>query len=465
MSKKSEFIVEAEEENTNEESELTDEIDNEVVAKKLDQIASAIDKFVFRALDISFSATTFIPKAAKWKIDNLNKYYKEMQKNILLLEDTDEITRVVAFKNFIEADFNIKRIDRSDIVRVLEVGHFLSLFSAFDAFTGELISAIYNKKPVLFKNINRSLSVSEMLEYENIEDVKSIILKNEIESFRRESYIKQFEILETRFSINLRKFKKWHDFVECSQRRNIITHCDGIISEQYINICKKEGCQFSNPIKPGDVLKITPKYLINSCILLIEVAIKLGQTLWRDQFQDEIREADEHLHILQYDFLKRNNYDIAIMVGEFAYNLPKHSDETIKIIMLINQAIACKFIGNEENAISLLNKRDFGPLCNDFKLAESVLRDEFIKASEIMIKIGKRGEFIHEQAYHEWPLFKKFRETVEFQNAYNEVYGHPFVTELKRTVTETKIETESEIAKTKDELIDNENVTCRDVEE
>jgi len=310
--------------------------ENKSIVDKLDPITEAIDKLILRAADICFSAVTFISKAEKWQIDQLKKYAKEIKKSGELLDNEDEATRVTALKHFFIADYNFKRIKKSKVVRTLEIGHFLSLFSAFDAFTGDLLSAIYNKNNDLFKGINRSLSISEMLQYENIDDVKSIILQNEIESFRRKSYVEQFETLETRFSINLKKFSKWPAFVECSQRRNLLTHCDGLISDQYIKICTKEGCKFDKSVKPGERLGLSPKYLIDACDLIIEVGLKLGQTLWRDQFAGEIEKADYHLHSTQYDFLRRNQLRLAIMTGEFSLNLPKYSGETIKTIMYIN---------------------------------------------------------------------------------------------------------------------------------
>lgn len=428
--------------------------------KKIDPIAEAIDKLILRASDICFSAVTFISKAEKWQIEQLKKHVKEINKSSDLLDSDDEAIRAAALKHFFIADYNFKRIKKSEVVRTLEIGHFLSLFSAFDAFTGDLLSAIYNKNTELFKGINRSLTVSEMLQYENIDDVKSIILQNEIESFRRKSYVEQFETLESRFSINLKKFPKWSAFVECSQRRNLLTHCDGLVSEQYLQVCSKEGCKFDNPVKPGERLGLSPKYLINSCNLIIEVALKLGQTLWRDQFPSEIEKADDHLHSIQYDFLRRSQYGLAMMAGEFSINLPKHSGDTIKTIMHINYAIATKLSGDNEKTQKLLAAKDWGPLCTDFKLAVAILKDKYDEAAELMKKIGKEGEYVCEQAYHEWPLLRNFRESKEFQDTYNDIYGYAFVKELKRSANKVKVESKKEIAKIEQEFKGERDIQC-----
>src|SRR6266545_790017 len=139
--------------------------------KPADPIAAAIDKLILRATDIWFSIFEFIPKAEKWQIDQLKKYNKEIKKLLKdIYIDKDEL-EAYAITRFITLDQSYTRIEKSEVVRVLEVGHFLSLFSAFDAFTGELIAAVYNKNSELYKGINRTLTVADMLKYENIEDV------------------------------------------------------------------------------------------------------------------------------------------------------------------------------------------------------------------------------------------------------------------------------------------------------
>ena len=78
----------------------------------------------------------------------------------------------------------------------------------------------------------------------SIEKIKSQFIEKEVESIRRESYIEQFNILENRFEIKtLKKFEEWSLFVEMAQRRNIMTHNDGVVSDQYLDICNAE-CDF-----------------------------------------------------------------------------------------------------------------------------------------------------------------------------------------------------------------------------
>ena len=424
----------------------------------LHPIAQAVDKLLNRVSAISFSAKEFIPMAGKWQIQKLEDITNEL-KDLFEGDEVDEGNEdgskgVLVTKKILDIISQMERHETSDLLDLLISSHFLSLFTSFDAFTGELLNAIYLKKPDLLKSLNRTMSISDMLKYEDLEDIKLIILQDEIESFRRKSYVEQFESLETRFSIKLKKFNNWPLFVECSQRRNLITHCDGVVSNQYIKICTNEGCKLPENLKNGDQLKISIKYLGRACNLISEVGLKLGQSLWRKFFEDELDQADQHLHLTQYDYLKRKQWASAINSGEFSSSLPKYSSEVQRIIMLVNYLIALKFSENdhEEKITQLLDSVDWTALCLDFRLAESILRDDFIKAAKYMEQIGESGDFVNKHGYHDWPLMQDFRESEEFRIAYEKIYGHPFSNELKRTAVKATKESEKEVLQKKEEL-------------
>ncbi|MCR4348161.1 MAG: hypothetical protein NUV55_13315 [Sulfuricaulis sp.] len=315
---------------------------------------------------------------------------------------------------------------------VVETSLFLGMFSAYDAFTGNLIAEIYRLKPELFNVINRNVPVSEILQFDSFEALKESVLHDEIENFRRKSYVEQFEDMEKVFDLNLKIFDRWPQFVECAQRRNLLTHCDGIVSEQYLQVCKREGYVFSSQIQIGDKLKLGGEYFLPSCELLMEVGLKLGQTLWRKLFPDQINKADSHLIQVTYDSLQREKWKLAQVFGEFAISQKRFSNDLNYKISIIDYAISLKFGGELESADSILKTVDWTAAIDEFKLAEAVLLHKYDFAAEIMNKIGKKGTLISEHAYHDWPLFSEFRATHQFLDAYERIYEYPFVDELKR---------------------------------
>lgn len=410
--------------------------DNEPKLSDVDQthpIAESITRFLHRARDIKWSVRVFAPAALDIMRNRHKKAVADIESGESLLASTDPIERIHGIKQTQEAIRKLERIGYSRIPEVIETSLFLSLFSAFDIFTGELLSAIYERKPQLFDKLNRKVELVDVLTAHSIEELKRSVLEDEIETFRRKSYVEQFKELESTFGLPLKAFDRWADFVECTQRRNLLTHCGGIVSEQYRKICKEEGFP-ENDIAPlGTVLELGPKYFLPTCELMIEVGLKLGQTLWRKILPDEIKEADKHLHRAQYDALYSHNWERAEVFGKFAVKLPKFSNEVMRCISIINYCIALKFSGDEVNAQKELDKVDWSASINDFRLAEAVLRDRFKDAASLMSRIGQSGELVNEANYHTWPLFKAFRESIEFITAYETIYGHPFVAELKRT--------------------------------
>lgn len=79
-------------------------------------------------------------------------------------------------------------------------------------------------------------------------------------------------------------------------------------------------------------------------------------------------------------------------------------------------------------------------------LADAVLREKYGEAHDVMIRLGKEGGLVDENAYHEWPLFNQFRESDEFMKGYEAVFGYTFFSEAKRTTEDKKLEVESETA-------------------
>jgi hypothetical protein len=336
---------------------------------------------------------------------------------------------------------------------MIESSLFLGMFSAYDAFSGDLLTAIYLKKPDLFQKVNRSVPVSEILQFKSFEDLRESVLQGEVESFRRKSYVEQFDDLQVTFGIELKTFEHWPHFVECGQRRNLMTHCGGIVSEQYLKICAKEGYKFTESVCVGDRLKLGAPYFMSSCELMMEVGLKLGQTLWRKLFPDELSEAEDHLNNVIYnDCLRNERWKRAITFGNFAVTQKKFSGDVNYKIAIVNYVIGLKFAGTSDKATAVLAGLDWSGAGNDFKLAKAVLLDDYDTAASIMKMIGKRGQFIIEHAYHEWPLFHEFRKSDQFLGAYEEIYEYPFVAELQRTADKAQALTQEELDKQEREV-------------
>jgi len=325
---------------------------------------------------------------------------------------------------------------------------FVQVFCEYDAFVGRLLTSIYVSKPDLMNAISRQISLADLLQFNDIKSACHGLLEKEIETIRRDSYIEQFAALESKFSIKtLRKFPEWTEFVELSQRRNILVHNDGIVSEQYLSVCRKEGVILPKDTVAGSKIGVGSKELARLIGVMSKVGYMLGHTLWRKLFPSQLEKMHESLHMTIYDYLADARWRTATHLGEFALteSMTNGMRDSVRRMIVINSAIARKFSGDSVGAEAILDGADWSAAMPEFRLAVAVLKDKFEHAGEILRRIGKRGDLLDQWGYHEWPLFTKFRDREDFYAIYEEIYGEPYkeVAEEVGTVDGAEVDSDS----------------------
>lgn len=81
----------------------------------------------------------------------------------------------------------------------------VSLISQYDAFLGRLLRGLYKLKPELLNSSDRTVTLEQLMEFDSVTAAKEYFLEKEIESLLRQSHSEQFEWLERKFKIELRK--------------------------------------------------------------------------------------------------------------------------------------------------------------------------------------------------------------------------------------------------------------------
>lgn len=163
----------------------------------------------------------------------------------------------------------------------------------------------------------------------------------------------------------------------------------------------------------------------------MEVAAKLAHTLWRKLLPYELSLADDHLYNLTYDALQYREWPWARTLARFHLSQRKLSDDLQRRMVIINLAIALKFGKQPDEARAELARHDWSATLPEFRLAISVLENNFTRAAAQMVGIGKEGESIKRHAYLTWPLFREFRASQEFLEAFERVYGCAFINSIK----------------------------------
>lgn len=398
-------------------------------------LADALDDFMQRVEDLRDAVFNMVPLSAITLNKRYNKALKAIKAAELKIKSGTPAEASHAGAVIIEHGYEIDSISRSRQPEAIERNLFVGMFSEFDQFTGNIIRALYYRRPDLFSNISKTISLPEMLKHETIDSIKNFMLENEIESFRREGYIEQFSILKNRFDIALTDFPDWPLFIEAGQRRNLMVHCGGIVSPQYIQVCRSVGFQFEQQPTPGEQLELGAKYFASVAHIMTKVAFMLTHSLWRKVLLAEAKEANGQLNNQVYRLLCSKRWELAEQLGEFSLTRPMliGANDIQHRIRICNTSIARKNLGKTDSMDRLIRSVDWSASFRDFRLAVSILKDDLTQAASLMREIGKRGELIHEISYHQWPLFAKFRESKEFLEAYESIYGYPFHLKAERT--------------------------------
>ena len=397
-------------------------------------IQETVEHYLSAIWGINQTAKIALPHISKWAITEILSIQKKLEAFIPEIPEKGEGTKSFTLESARElAEFTntirqLDEIQKQDSTSVLSKSLFTQLFAEFDAYLGELLKIIYLKNDKLLKGISREITLSDLMDFDDLNAVKLSMLEKEIETFRRDSYIEQFSTLEKKFNLSLRKFKDWPEFIELSQRRNILTHNGGMVSDQYLSQCDREGYKFEVRPRIGDNLGVKIEYFASAVRLLSKVGLMLAYTLWSKVCPKELDKVHESLNNAIFRCLEQKRWVFVSQLEDFVLSDPmlKQISEVNYRIRVVNIAIGLKFAKKDVEAGRLLDSVDWSASYRDFKLAIAVLKECYDLAVEIMVSIGKTGEIIKQPDYHTWPLFTRFRERPEFYAAYFKVYGETF---------------------------------------
>lgn len=303
----------------------------------------------------------------------------------------------------------------------------VTLVSIYDAYLGRLIRGLLRTKPEILNSSNRQMTYAQLSEFSSLDAARDHVIEAEVESVLRDSHVAQFEWLEGKLGIPLRKdLAVWPLFIELTERRNLFVHADGVIGAQYLNICRRNGVSLDGDASIGSKVRVPPQYFRVACDCLTEIGVKLGQVIWRKLLPGNLEDADAALIDATYDLLVQREYLLAEKLLVFAtQTLLHHTSEEVKLIFKINLAIAHKWQDKKEDCQRLLDSVDWSALADKYQLAVAVLRDEYDEAVIIMRRIG-RSSRPSKSEYRDWPLFREFRKSAEFKQVFEEVFGEPF---------------------------------------
>ena len=109
--------------------------------------------------------------------------------------------------------------------------------------------------------------------------------------------------MQQKFKVKLKEgLAIWPTFVEVCERRNLITHTGGKVSDQYLASARANRFEVTNVVL-GQKLQVTPDYYRSAVDAIYEVGAKLCHVFWRKFAEDQREAADDALNMLGYPIL------------------------------------------------------------------------------------------------------------------------------------------------------------------
>jgi hypothetical protein len=328
-------------------------------------------------------------------------------------------------------------------VRLIARSGITTLVSQYDAFVARLIRIVLTAHPEILDTSDRQITFAQLSGYASIEMAREAIIEKEIEAVLRTSHSEHFEWFEKKLDVKLRSgLEIWPDLIELTERRNLFTHTNGVVSAQYIQVCARNGVDLPPECVVSSKLEVKHKYFKHACNIIIEIGAKLGHVLWRKLAKKDSERANNSLSHLTYKLLTYGRYEACQALTIFAKNSPiwKHMKDRDQLICLVNLGQTYRDLKQTDKLSNLLMSIDWSAKSNEFQLAKAVLASDWAAASDWMRRIGSSSSPNKEDC-RMWPLFRHFRKEEEFRIAFSDIFSQDFEA-YSASVLKTEIESE-----------------------
>ena len=371
-----------------------------------------------------------------------NDFIRTFNRNI----KTNELDVPLKFyRDYLKRLKQKRRAERASVL--IPPSYLISLVSSYDLFYAELIRIIYRIIPEKLLENEKSFTYRDLSTYKSVQEVRTLIIEETIEGLLRDSHIKQFEWLEKAMGVQtLKRFDEWPIFVELTERRNLFVHSDGMVSQQYIDVCSNHDA-LTDEVRKGAQLKVDKDYFLKAYNTLYIVGIKLTQmlahTIYDKQFPNDHSSIDFILINNVYELISEELYDIAISVSHFALNNKhfKHNGNDRGYIIL-NLAQAYKWKGQNEKCIEILKQEDCTAWRDELLIPKFTLEGKYDTVYEKMKNVGRGSDILTPENYRQWPIFKEIRKEDDFINLFHFIFGEDLSITLPIKTDENQDESE-----------------------
>ncbi len=278
---------------------------------------------------------------------------------------------------------------------------FIMVIASFDYLLSDLLHCFYEKYP---KSLNDEmlLSLGELRKCTDVNEAIHALMEKKIEAVLFNPFIKQKTFFQKDLRINTaERIVDWDLVNEAYQRRNVLTHNDGIVNRRYLNnVVASRG---ANKVKEGDRLSVSKEYFAQVYDEILTGGIVLAQNCWRKWFKNDLLHADSTLVELVDKEIVQGEYAVAEKLCLFCRDV-KTGTEEIRHDMDILFCETLKRLGREDKFEKEIRELEKKALSDRQLAALAAVKGDRKTFYENVKKAADRGElyrsdFIHAAVY------------------------------------------------------------------
>lgn len=373
------------------------------------------------------SVSPIVSKQDMKAVKNIKKFKKELYKTIIGHKKSNEeekegknkIDKQKAEKIVDEIFNTLKKKPIAGLTilqgEILYKSSFIMLICYFDFLLSDLIRQYYILYPESIYGKDLKLSLSELKDFNYIDDAIDFVIDKEIDRVLFYSLKKQKQYFKESLNIDLKTdLINWGKINEAVERRNIIVHNDSKINKRYLNnidlsiLPKKK-----KDIKEGEKTKINHEYFSSIFNEIYLSGIILIQNCWRIWIKEEIDLQFAQLNLAIYDFLVRGKWANAERLGLYSKTC-RVTTASDRLFLDINYCQSLKWQGKEKELKKELENFDISSLSPLYILAISALKSDK-KTFYNTIRKAIVTDKIEKEIFTKWPLFREFREDSDYE--------------------------------------------------
>lgn len=270
------------------------------------------------------------------------------------------------------------------------------------------------------------MSLARILRASRIEDIVEEAISDEVYKFSRESHDVQVKYIEENFDVSIKRdWKRWPDFIEVFERRNLVAHGEKRFTKRYVDNCKAHGHKGSDSLLDSRIL-VTTTYIRQCLSILTECAILTTFSLWRKHVKADEEEAFNFMVFISYELIKSHQYYLATFICDYILSLNTAArKENVRLRLVVNLASAHAHLDQNEAAKGILDKEDWTATSDDFQICVASIRKDVAEVVRLM-PIIKAADKIHMQDFREWPVFDFVNKKEEFRDSFEVIYGEKY---------------------------------------